>query len=124
MPGCWRSGARRRRCGDDWNRLDGPRRATPWRVWKLLRQELATAISGVRHWNLDRWPACLAVMQERPGRRPLQTLPDRVNHLIAQCQALGMSSRAIALKFSCLAPQEVGEIVGTPTGFKSFVFDP
>jgi hypothetical protein len=82
----------RRRCGDGWNRLDGPRRATPWRVWKLLRQELATAISGVRHWNLDRWPACLAVMQERPRRRPLQTLPDRVNRLIAQCQALGMSN--------------------------------
>jgi HAD superfamily hydrolase (TIGR01459 family) len=82
----------RRRCGDGWNRLDGPRRATPWRVWKLLRQELATAISGVRHWNLDRWPACLAVMQERPRRRQLQTLPDRVNRLIAQCQALGMSN--------------------------------
>ena len=82
----------RRRCGDDWNRLDGPRRATPWRVWKLLRQELATAISGVRHWNLDRWPACLAVMQERPRRRPLQTLPERVNGLIAQCRASGMSS--------------------------------
>jgi hypothetical protein len=82
----------RRRCGDGWNRLDGPRRATPWRVWKLLRQELATAISGVRHWNLDRWPACLAVMQERPRRRPLQTLPDRVNRLIAQCQALEMSN--------------------------------
>ena len=82
----------RRRCGDDWNRLDGPRRATPWRVWKLLRQELATVISGVRDWHLDRWPACLAVMQERPRRRPLQTLPDRVNHLIAQCQALGMSN--------------------------------
>jgi hypothetical protein len=82
----------RRRCGDGWNRLDGPRRATPWRVWKLLRQELATALSGVRHWNLDRWPACLAVMQERPRRRQLQTLPDRVNRLIAQCQALGMSN--------------------------------
>jgi hypothetical protein len=82
----------RRRCGDGWNRWDGPRRATPWRVWKLLRQELATAISGVRHWHLDRWPACLAVMQERPRRRPLQTLPDRVNRLIAQCQALGMSN--------------------------------
>ena len=82
----------RRRCGDGWNRLDGPRRATPWRVWKLLRQELATAISGVRHWNLDRWPACLAVMQERPRRRQLQTLPERVNRLIAQCRASGMSS--------------------------------
>ena len=35
-----------------------------------------------------------------------------------------LAPRAIALKFSCLAPQEVGQIVGTPTGFKSFVFDP
>jgi hypothetical protein len=82
----------RRRCGDDWHRLDGPRRATPWRVWKLLRQELATAISGVVRWNLDRWATGLAVMQERPRRRPLQTLPDRVNRLITQCQALGMSN--------------------------------
>jgi hypothetical protein len=31
-------------------------------------------------------------MQERPRRRQLQTLPDRVNRLIAQCQALGMSN--------------------------------
>jgi hypothetical protein len=82
----------RRRCGDDWHRLDGPRRATPWRVWKLLRQELATAISGVVRWNLDRWATGLAVMRERPRRRPLQTLPDRVNRLIAQCQALGISN--------------------------------
>lgn len=82
----------RRRCGDGWNRLDGLRRATPWRVWKLLRQELATAISGVLHWNLDRWPSCLAVMQERPRRRQLQTLPERVNRLIAQCRAMGMSN--------------------------------
>lgn len=82
----------RRRCGEDWNRLDRPRRATPWRVWKLLRQELATAISGVVRWNLKRWAACLEVMQERPRRRPLQTLPERVNRLIAQCRAMGMSN--------------------------------
>lgn len=82
----------RRRCGEDWNRLDGPRRATPWRVWKLLREELVIAISGVVHWNLDRWAACLTVMQERPRRRLLQTLPERVNQLIAQCRAMGMSN--------------------------------
>lgn len=46
---------------------------------------------------------------EQPGESPLR---------------LRYEGRAIALKFSCLAPQEVGEIVGTPTGFKSFVFDP
>jgi hypothetical protein len=43
------------RCGEDWNRLDQPRRATPWRVWKLLHQELAIAIGGVCHWHLVRW---------------------------------------------------------------------
>jgi hypothetical protein len=82
----------RQRCGEDWNRLDRPRRATPWRGWKLLRQELATAISGVVRWNLKRWAACLEVMQERPRRRQLQTLPDRVNRLIAFCQANGLSN--------------------------------
>jgi hypothetical protein len=82
----------RRRCGDDWNRLDRPRRATPWRVWKLLRHEAVVAISGVLRWNLNRWSACLEVMQERPRRRPLQTLPDRVNRLIAYCQAQGLSN--------------------------------
>ena len=82
----------RRRCGDGWNGLDGPRRATPWRVWKLLRAELAIAISGVVHWNLDRWAACLTVLQERPRHRPLQTLSERVNQLIVQCRAMGMSN--------------------------------
>ena len=82
----------RRRCGEHWNRLDRPRRATPWRVWKLLRQELATAISGVLNWNLSRWHACLEVLQERPRQRQLQTLPERVNRLIAFCQAKGLSN--------------------------------
>lgn len=82
----------RRRCGEDWNRLDQPRRATPWRVWKLLRQELAVAISGVLTWNVSRWQACVEVMQERPRRRQLQTLPDRVNRLIAYCHANGLSN--------------------------------
>jgi hypothetical protein len=31
-------------------------------------------------------------MQERPRRRSLQTLPDRVSHLIAYCQANGISN--------------------------------
>lgn len=82
----------RRRAGADWNRLNQPRRATPWRIWKLLRHELAVAINGVLHWNLSRWSASLEVMQERPRRRQLQTLPDRVNRLIAYCQTNGVSN--------------------------------
>jgi hypothetical protein len=80
----------RRRCGEQWNRLDQPRQATPWRVWKLLRQELAITISGVCRWDLRHWQECLAVLQERPRR--LQTLPPRINRLIACCQANGLSN--------------------------------
>lgn len=82
----------RQRSGENWNRLDQPRRATPWRVWHLLNRELAVVISGVCQWNLGRWAASLEVMQERPRHRQLQTSPDRVNRLIAYCQAQGISN--------------------------------
>jgi len=81
-----------RRCGLDWNRLDQPRRATPWRVVKLLQQELTSAISGVRQWDFRRWAEALKVMQERPRRRTLQTVPERIRQLIADCQARGVSN--------------------------------
>ena len=81
-----------RRCGLDRNRLDQPRRATPWRVVKLLQQELTSAISGVRQWDFRRWAEALQVMQERPRRRTLQTVPERIRQLIADCQARGVSN--------------------------------
>nr|MBS0019974.1 hypothetical protein [Gammaproteobacteria bacterium] len=58
----------------------------------LLRQELAIAISGVLTWNMSPWQACVEVMQERPRRRQLQTLPPRVTRLITYCQANGLSN--------------------------------
>lgn len=79
----------RRRCGEGWNRLDHARRATPWRVWKHLHQAAAVAI-GSFLWNPDRWSAYLHVLQERPRRRPLQTLPGPICRLIAYCQARGL----------------------------------
>jgi len=82
----------RRRCGRDWNRLDQPRRATPWRMWTLLQRELTTAIHGAPHWNLKRWPEALVVLQERRRRRTLQTVPERITQLIAECQAQGCSN--------------------------------
>jgi hypothetical protein len=60
-------------------------------VWKRLRQELAVALSGVVRWNLSRWDAWVDLMQERARRRQLQTLPDRINRLIAYCHAKGLS---------------------------------
>ena len=82
----------RRRCGDDWNRLDQPRQATPWRVLKLVQRELTSALSGVRQWDLRRWTEALKVIQERPRRRRLQTVPERVRQLISHCQAQGLSN--------------------------------
>jgi hypothetical protein len=82
----------RRRGGHDEHRLDQPRRATPWRAWKLLHRELATAISGVREWDRWRWAAALDVMRERPRRRALQTVPERIRRPIADCQAHELSN--------------------------------
>jgi hypothetical protein len=82
----------RRRCGGDWNRLDQPRRATPWRIWALVQRELANAISGVREWDLRRWTQADKVLQERPRRRKLQTVPARVSQIIAHCQAQGLNN--------------------------------
>ncbi|MEN8129387.1 MAG: transposase [Pseudomonadota bacterium] len=82
----------RRRCGETGMRLDGPRQATWWRIWKLMKQEVAIMINGVGQWDFERWEQCLAVMQERPRRRTLQMLPDRVNRLIASCQLAGLSN--------------------------------
>lgn len=82
----------RRRCGEDWNRLDQPRRATPWRVWKSIQEELRPAISGVRDWDERRWPDAEKVLQERPRRRQLQTVPQRIRSLITYCQTQGLSN--------------------------------
>lgn len=82
----------RRRCGGDWNRLDQPRCATPWRVVNLVQRELTEAIQAASQWQLSRWSAALQVMQERPRRRTLQTVPERVRQLIADCQARGLSN--------------------------------
>ena len=82
----------RRRCGNDWNRLDQPRHATSWRIWALAQRELAHAISGVREWDLRRWTQADQVLQERPRRRKLQTVPARVSQMIVHCQTQGLSN--------------------------------
>ena len=84
----------RRRCGVEWMRTHCPRQATWWRVWKVIHQELGMLIRDVAHWRFERWAQCLAVMQERPRKRQLQTLPSRVKQLLVICQACGLSHYA------------------------------
>jgi Transposase DDE domain len=68
----------RRRLGADWSRLDGVRRGTFWRVWKLIQDEVSVHILGVAAWREEGWEACVKVIMERPRRRKLQCLSDDV----------------------------------------------
>jgi Transposase DDE domain len=65
----------RRQLGDRWGRLDHERVGTWWRVWGMLKDELAPRITGALFWKEDAWVACLKVLAERPRRRKLQQLP-------------------------------------------------
>lgn len=65
----------RRQLGDSWSRLDQERVATWWRVWGMLKEEIAPRITGALFWHRDAWVACLKVLAERPRRRKLQQLP-------------------------------------------------
>ena len=68
----------RTRCGSDWTHLDGERRGTWWRVWKMIQQELTPLITLSPGWDLSAWPAALTALAERKRKRRLQTLPAEV----------------------------------------------
>src|SRR5215813_3500529 len=55
--------------GDSWGRLDRERIGTWWRLWGMLKDELAPMITGALFWKEDAWVACLKVLRERPRRR-------------------------------------------------------
>ena len=59
----------RRQLGDSWGRLDHERVGTWWRVWGMLKDELAPMITGALFWKEDAWAVCLKVLAERPRRR-------------------------------------------------------
>lgn len=66
------------RCGDDWTSLDGERRGTWWRIWKLIAQELIPLITLSQCWDLRAWPSALNALAERKRKRKLQSLPTEV----------------------------------------------
>ena len=68
----------RRQLGAEWSRLDGERRGTFWRVWKLIHDEVRVHILGVEAWREEGWELCVKVIMERPRRRKRQCLPDEV----------------------------------------------
>lgn len=64
-----------RHCGDDWTSLDGERRGTWWRVWKMIQEQIRPLITLAQCWDLGAWPAALTALAERKRKRRLQTLP-------------------------------------------------
>jgi hypothetical protein len=69
----------RKRLGDEWSALAiDERRATFWRVWKIIKDELIEIITGVAYWRKEGWKDCLSVLAERPRRRKLQSLPPQM----------------------------------------------
>jgi hypothetical protein len=77
----------RRQLGDSWGRLDRERVSTWWRVWGMLKDEMAPMITGALFWKEDAWAACLKVLVERPRRRTLQRLPPEALGVLYRCEA-------------------------------------
>ena len=77
----------RRQLGDSWGRLDHERLGTWWRVWGMLKDEMAPMITGALFWKEEAWAACLQVLAERPRRRKLQQLPPAAIDVLYHCDA-------------------------------------
>jgi hypothetical protein len=86
----------RRQLGDRWGRLDHERLGTWWRVWGLLKDEMAPMITGALFWQEDAWAACLKVLAERPRRRKLQQLPPAALDVLYRCDASKPEDMSIA----------------------------
>src|SRR5215475_5748648 len=86
----------RRQLGDSWGRLDHERVGTWWRLWGMLKDELAPMITGAMFWKEEAWTACLKVLMERPRRRKLQQLPLAAIDIRYRCDANQQESELIA----------------------------
>jgi hypothetical protein len=86
----------RRQLGDSWGRLHHERVCTWWRVWGMLKDEIAPMITGALFWQQDAWAACLKVLAERPRRRKLQQLPPAAIDVLYCCDASEQEDKPIA----------------------------
>jgi len=77
----------RRQLGESWGRLDHERLGTWWRIWGMLKDQIAPMITGALFWPEDAWTACLKVLAERPRRRKLQQLPPEAIDILYCCEA-------------------------------------
>ena len=57
------------------------RAITPWRIWKMLKDEAVTKIIGALFWKPEQFQDALLVMKERSRKRKLKTLPLSIRQL-------------------------------------------
>ena len=86
----------RRQLGDSWGWLHHERVCTWWRVWGMLKDEIAPMITGAVFWQQDAWAACWKVLAERPRRRTLQQLPPAAVDVLYRCDASEQEDKRIA----------------------------
>ena len=75
----------RRQLGERWGWLDQERLGTWWRLWGMLKEEIAPIITGALFWKQEAWDACLKVLAERPRHRKLQQLPPEAIDVLYRC---------------------------------------
>ena len=86
----------RRQLGESWGRLDHERLGTWWRLWGMLKDQMAPRITGALFWPEDAWEACLKVLAERPRRRKLQRLPLEAIDILHRCDASQQAGMLLA----------------------------
>jgi len=75
----------RRMLGDSWGRLAQERLGPWWRVWGMLKEEIAPRLTGALCWKEEAWAACLQVLAERSRRRTVHQLPPEVIAVFYRC---------------------------------------
>jgi hypothetical protein len=86
----------RRQLGDSWGRLDQERVVTWWRIWGMLKDEIAPMVTGSLFWQDEAWAACLKVLAERPRQRKLQQLPPEAVAVLYHSDQRQKAGRPIA----------------------------
>lgn len=71
--------------------MDADRAITPWRLWRMIVDEIKSAIKACFPKRKRFMDECIKSLSERPRKRKLQCLPGRVVELISDCQALGVN---------------------------------
>jgi hypothetical protein len=83
---------RQQRFGLTGGELDTSRQETPWRLMTLLGAEVAAWIGLHDKQDPTLMADVIRAMRERPRKRRLQSLPDKVQALIQDCRSMGLSN--------------------------------